>query len=97
MSPRTYNGADTHSAPLQNRSGALVLHLLEAATDLGGPETPVPTEGANRCDLPGTGPPGDGLGVHPEESSHFRRGEECVGLVLICHRGIPSESVPFVP
>src|SRR5690348_6142889 len=56
-----------------SRSDPVALfHVLEEVPDLAGPETPVPTESADRGDLAGARPPSDRLRVHPEHCRHFR-------------------------
>src|SRR3546814_1591533 len=70
-------------------------HLLEARPDLGCLEPAMAAEGPDGVQLAGTGPAGDGLGVHPEHRRDLGRGEEGFGgveIILISHGAVTSSS-----
>jgi hypothetical protein len=48
----------------------------EQLTDFGLPVAAMPTQGADARQLACLGPPGDGLGVNPEQRGHLCRGEQ---------------------
>ncbi len=51
----------------------------EQPTDFGLPVAAMPTQGADARQLACLGPPGDGLGVNPEQRGHLCRGEQGLG------------------
>ena len=61
--------------------------LVQAATDLRGPEATVATERADGRDLASASPTRDRLWVDPEECCNFRRGKKRVSLLLFDHFG----------
>ena len=63
------------------------VQLLQAATDLRGPEATVAAKRADGRDLAGPGPTSDGLRVDPEERGNLRRGQKSVSLLLLDHVG----------
>ena len=69
-SPRVESGM------LRRGATAVGASTLQEAAHLLRSVPAMPSEGSNRRELAGLCPPRHGLGIHPEEGSHLRRGQQ---------------------